>query len=130
MDVQDRVVIVTGASRGIGLATSRLLGSLGAKIALVARSEGALKRAAAEIPGSRVVRAELRRRDEITSMVQAVQADFGKVEILVNVAGQGMFAPVESIDVDQFREIMDLNVYGALMTMQAVIPMMRAQGEG
>ncbi len=62
-------------------------------------------------------------------MTRPVQK-FGRVDILVNNAGQGLLAPVEKIDIEQYKSIMDLNVYGVVRAMQDVIPQMRSQGGG
>ena len=130
MKIDGKVVIVTGASGGIGLATARLLGSRGAKVVLAARNEGALHAAEAKIPGSLAVRSDLREAGDIRALVERTVEHFGRVDCLVNNAGQDFNAPVEEIDPDDYRSILELNLIGALETMQAVIPHMRRQGEG
>jgi NAD(P)-dependent dehydrogenase (short-subunit alcohol dehydrogenase family) len=130
MRIDGKVVIVTGASGGIGLATARLLGSRGAKVVLAARDEGALRAAETEIPGSLAVRSDLREAGDIRALVERTVEHFGRVDCLVNNAGQDFNAPVEEIDPDDYRSILELNLIGALGTMQAVIPHMRRQGEG
>jgi NAD(P)-dependent dehydrogenase (short-subunit alcohol dehydrogenase family) len=130
MKIDGKVVIVTGASGGIGLATARLLGSRGAKVVLAARNEGALRAAEAKIPGSLAVRSDLREAGDIRALVERTVEHFGRVDCLVNNAGQDFNAPVEEIDPDDYRSILELNLIGALETMQAVIPHMRRQGEG
>ena len=130
MRIGGKVIVVTGASGGIGLATARLLGSSGAKVVLAARNEAALRSAAAKIPGSLAVRADLRRADDIHRLVERTIERFGRIDCLVNNAGQDFNAPVEAIDPDDFRSILELNLLGALQAMQAVIPIMRRQGSG
>jgi NAD(P)-dependent dehydrogenase (short-subunit alcohol dehydrogenase family) len=130
MQVAGKVVVVTGASGGIGLATARLLGARGAKVVLAARNEQALRAAAVEIPGSLAVRADLRSAEDIRALVEQAVATFGRIDCLVNNAGQDFNAPVEAIDPDDFRSILELNLIGALAAMQAVIPIMRRQGAG
>jgi len=130
MKIDGKVVIVTGASGGIGLATARLLGSRGAKVVLAARNEEALRAAAAEIPNSLAVRADMRKAEDIRALVERTVEHFGRVDCLVNNAGQDFDAPVAAIDPDDYRSVLELNLIGALEAMQAVIPSMRRQGSG
>jgi NAD(P)-dependent dehydrogenase (short-subunit alcohol dehydrogenase family) len=130
MRIDGKVVIVTGASGGIGLATARLLGSRGAKVVLAARNEEALRAAEAEIPGSLAVRSDLREAGDIRALVERTVEHFGRIDCLVNNAGQDFNAPVEEIDPGDYRSILELNLIGALEAMRAVIPHMRRQGEG
>jgi NAD(P)-dependent dehydrogenase (short-subunit alcohol dehydrogenase family) len=130
MEIDGKVVIVTGASGGIGLATARALGRRGAHVVLAARNEKALQAAEAEIPGSLAVRTDMRNAGDIRAMVERTVERFGRVDCLVNNAGQDFDAPVEKIDPDDFRSILELNLIGALQAMQAVTPIMRRQGAG
>ena len=130
MKLQNAVVIVTGASMGIGAAVATALGKAGARVVLAARSEDKLAEVAAQVPGSMVVVADMRNPSDIRALVQKALGAFGRIDILINNAGQGMRAPVESIDLDDYRSVMELNVYGPLIAMQEVIPVMRKQGGG
>jgi short-subunit dehydrogenase len=130
MNVQDKVVIVTGASSGIGLATAKLLVKGGAKVALVSRSMELLEKLSAELPNSIAIRADMTKIPEIKRMVDQTHEHFGRVDILINNAGQGYDAPVEKTDIDIFHYIFDLDVVGPLVAMQQVIPIMRKQGGG
>lgn len=130
MDVRNKVIIITGASSGIGLATAKLLAKNGAKVVLVSRSKEKLERLSRELPGSLAVPADMTEVSEIKGMVEQAKEHFSRIDILINNAGQGYDAPVERIDVDTFRYIFDLNVIGPLVAMQQVIPLMRSQGEG
>ena len=130
MQVVGKVVIVTGASGGIGLATAQLLGARGGRVVLAARNEAALQAGAAEIPGSLAVRADMRRAEDIRALVERTVEQLGRVDCLVNNAGQDFNSSVEAIGPDDYRAILELNLIGALQAMQAVIPIMRRQGSG
>jgi len=130
MNLQDRVAIVTGASSGIGLATARLLAKRGAKVALVSRSREKLERLATELLDSFAVTADMTRINEIESMIKRTMEHFGRIDVLINCAGQGYDAPVEKTNVDTLHHIFDLDLVGPLVAMQQVIPIMRKQGGG
>jgi short-subunit dehydrogenase len=130
MQVKDSIVIVTGASSGIGLATARLLTSKGAKVALVARSKDKLERLSKELPGSVAIPADMTKEEDIRGMVKKTVNHYGRLDILINNAGRGYDAPLEQIDSAKYRELLQLDVLGPLVAMQAVIPIMREQGGG
>jgi short-subunit dehydrogenase len=130
MNITNKVVIVTGASAGIGLATARLLSERGAQVALVARSRHKLETLSRELPGSLPVTADMSKPDEIKKMVRRVKEHYGRVDGLVNNAGQGYDALVQKIDTDTFQKIFALDLVGPLVAMQEVIPLMREQNGG
>ncbi len=130
MEIRDSVVIITGASAGLGEATARLFASQGARVALTARSTDKLNQLATELPGAFAVPVDLRDSSSIAKMVASVHAHYGRIDLLLNNAGQGMHGFLEHVEVTQYRRLMDLNLYGPLLTMQAVIPIMRKQGGG
>jgi short-subunit dehydrogenase len=130
MDVHGKVAIVTGASSGIGLAMARLLSSRGAKVVLVSRSKEKLEMLSRELPNSLAVTADMTRIPEIKGMVEQTIASLGMVDVLINCAGQGYDAPVETTDIEILHRIFNLDVVGPLVAMQRVIPIMRRQGGG
>ena len=130
MDVYGKVAVVTGASGGIGLAVARILAGKGAKLALVARSKDKLEALAKELPEAIAVPADMTKINEVKSMVSRVYGHFGRIDILVNSAGQGYDTPVEKTDIEILRCIFDLDVVGPLVAMEEVIPVMRSQGGG
>jgi short-subunit dehydrogenase len=130
MDIKDKIAIVTGASAGIGLALARLLAEKGATVVLAARSADKLKQLEKEIPGSVAIPADMQKPEDIHNLIQQARDRFGRIDILVNNAGQGLRAPVEAIDLAEYRAIMELNVFAVLVAMQEVIPVMRKQGGG
>jgi short-subunit dehydrogenase len=130
MKIKNKVAIVTGASSGIGLATARLLAKHGAKVALVARSKDKLHNLSTELPDSLPICADMTRKEDIKKMVEETVKHFGRIDILINSAGQGYDAPVEQINTATYRRIFDLDVVGPLVAMQQVVPIMRAQKGG
>jgi short-subunit dehydrogenase len=130
MDVQNKIAIITGASSGIGLATAKLLAEKGAKLALVSRSKEKLEKLSREIPNSVAVPTDMTKIYEIKNMIEQTQEHFGRIDILINCAGQGYDAPMEKTNINTFHYIFDLDVVGPLVAMQQVIPIMRKQGGG
>ena len=131
MDIKNKVIIITGASSGIGLATAKHLDSLGGKIVISARSIDKLKELEKELPGSFAVQTDMRILGDIKNLITKTIEKYGRIDILVNNAGQGMHGTtVENTDLDKFREIMELNVFSVVLAMKEVIPIMRKQGGG
>ena len=130
MDIAKKVVLITGASSGIGLATAQLLAQKGAKLALAARSTDTLKRIASELPDAVAIPTDMRHEDEVRRMVEQTQQHFGRIDVLINNAGQGLHIAVEKVDLEQYRSVFELNVVSVIAAMQAVAPIMRAQGGG
>jgi len=130
MNVKGKIAIVTGASSGIGLATAKLLTKSGAKVALVARSSDKLEKISHNLSGSLPVTCDMTDQVQIKEMIKKVIKHFGKVDILINNAGQGYDASLEQIDINKFRGLFELDVIGPLVAMQEVIPLMKKQKEG
>src|SRR4051812_5643974 len=108
MDIQNKVVIITGASEGIGEATAKLLATHGAQVVLAARSAdklNAVKDAITAAGGTAIaIPTDMRDQTAIQAMVKAANDHFGHVDILINNAGQSVYAPIEHIDVEQYRQ--------------------------
>jgi short-subunit dehydrogenase len=130
MQIKDHVFIVTGASSGIGLSTAIALSDRGGKVALFARSSDALQKLAKQLPGSLPVTVDMTEFDRVREAIRAVHQHYGRVDVLVNNAGRSYAASIEEIEPALFDEIFHLNVLGPIVAMQAVIPVMRAQGGG
>ncbi len=130
MDIRNKVVIITGASAGIGFATARLFAKNGAKVAIVARSKDKLNELASGLQDSLVVQTDMANAVSVKNMVKKVYGHYGRIDVLINNAGQGFDELVEYIDIKEFQYIIDLNLIGPLTAMQEVIPVMRKQGGG
>lgn len=130
MEIREKVILITGATGGIGSAIARTLASEGTNVVLAARSLESLEDLANEIPRAFAVRADVRKDEDVRNLVRQAIDRFGRIDALVNCAGQGMWSMVEHIDVDEYRELFDLNVCGYLRMMKEVIPVMRSNGGG
>lgn len=131
MQIENSVIVITGASSGIGEAAARLLAKRKGLVALAARSMDKLEALARDLPGTFAVPVDMTSPSSIRRMIGAVLERFGRIDVLVNNAGRGGGqAPTEQIDLDVYRSLMELNIYGPLVAMSEVIPLMRAQGRG
>lgn len=133
-DLRDKVVLITGGSRGLGLVLARQLAAEGAKIAICARSIDQLRRAEQELRsrGADVlaVPCDLTQREEVEALVERVQARYGRVDVLINNAAIIEVAPLENVVLADFEEAMNTNFYGPLYAILAVLPGMRRRREG
>ncbi len=130
MDIKDKVVLVTGASSGIGKATAELFIKKGAKVVLAARSLEEVKEFAVKMPNSLAVTVDMTKPQEIQQIVQETQAFYGRIDVLINNAGQELNTSMETIDVERFARLITSDVYGPLVAMQTTIPLMKQQGGG
>jgi NAD(P)-dependent dehydrogenase (short-subunit alcohol dehydrogenase family) len=129
--MKDRVIVITGASGGIGAALARLAGSQGARVALAARRAGELDAVAAQSgPEALPVVADVTRRADVQRILGAALARFGHVDVWVNNAGRGITRPVSALSDEDFDEMMLVNVKSALYGMQAVLPHFQGRGRG
>jgi short-subunit dehydrogenase len=130
MELDSAVVLVTGASSGIGAATARLAASQGAIVVLAARRADRLDALAAELPGSVAVPTDMRDPEAIHRLVESTVERLGRIDVLINNAGQGLHLPLEQVKLEDLRAITELNFYAPLIAMQAVLPVMRRQRHG
>lgn len=130
MKIDGSVIIVTGASSGIGAATARAVSKAGGKVALLARRKDRLDALADELGDALAIECDVTKPADVSAAVDAVLEHFGRIDVLVNNAGQGLQGSIEEIEIQDFRELLDLNLLAPLSTMQSVIPTMRKQGGG
>jgi len=129
-----QVALVTGASRGIGLAIARRLGRMGARVALCGRNAASLERAASDLraAGAQVLaqRADVTRGDEINALVSETQRALGPIDILVNNAGIGIFGPFQEQSEADWNAVMETNLKSAFLSSRAVAPEMIRRKSG
>jgi len=130
MEIAGKVILITGASSGIGLATARLFARKGAKLALAARSAEKLAQLASELPDALAVPTDLHDEAAVRRMVIQTREHYRRIDVLINNAAQGQFAPIENMNLEIYRTIFEVNVVSVIAAMQEVIPIMRAQGGG
>jgi len=134
MQLNGRTVIVTGASRGIGLATAREFSRAGCNVVLVSRSAERLQRLAEELatfPGQRlVVPTDVSQGEQVAAMVEKALQAFKTIDILVNNAGLALDATIVEGNPDNMRYVFEVNFWGAIHCIKAVVPGMRQQKRG
>ena len=130
---KDKVIIVTGASSGIGLASARLFGSLGAKVVMAARSYDKLCSLAPSVaPADRVlpIRCDVSDEQDCKALVDAAVARFGGIDILVNNAGLSMRAMFKDLDLKVIHRLMDVNFWGTVNCTKYALPwLLRSKGQ-
>ncbi len=131
MRIADTHAIVTGGSQGIGLATAQLLAARGARVSLIARDEGRLDQAALAVGSScRTAAADVTDSGAVTAAIDALVAEQGPCDLLICSAGASHPGYFEQLDVAHFRAQMDLNYFGTLYSIRAVIGSMVERGRG
>jgi NADP-dependent 3-hydroxy acid dehydrogenase YdfG len=132
--IKDKVVVITGASSGIGEATALLLAERGAKVVLGARGPNRLETLAARIAdaGGEAAYAptDVKRREDVTNLVKLACERYRKVDVLVNNAGIMPVSPLDDLRVEDWEEMIDINIKGVLYGIAAALPVFRKQGFG
>ena len=133
-DLSGQVALVTGGSRGLGLLVARELAAQGCRVAICARDEAELDRARADLEGRgaevMTVVCDVADRARVETMVSAITARFGPVDVLVNNAGIIQIGPVHNMTVDDFEEAMNVMFWGTVFPTLAVLPQMRGRRSG
>jgi len=127
----DKVILITGASGGIGAAAAELLAARGASVVLVARRADALRAVAARCGDrSLVVVADVTRRADVKRVVDEALRRFGRIDVWINNAGQGITRMPSELTDEDVDAMMSSNVKSAIYGMQEVLPHFTARGEG
>ncbi|MGW2600745.1 SDR family oxidoreductase [Streptomyces klenkii] len=132
--IDGKVVAITGAGSGIGEATALLLAERGARLVLGARRSERLAELVARIEksgGTAVqARTDVTRRDDLRALVALAGERFGRLDVLVSNAGVGTISPLDDLRVDEWDQMVDVNIKGVLHGIGAALPVFRAQGAG
>ncbi len=127
MRLDGKVVLITGASEGIGAACAAEFARCGARLSLTARSEEGLRRAS---PGALITPGDLTSEDTRRAAVERTLEQFGAIDVLVNNAGVGSYLPSWSAPLEEARRLMELNYFALLGMIRLVAPHMRSRGAG
>ena len=133
-ELTGRVVVITGASSGIGAATAVACGRAGMRVVLAARRADRLATVAAEVTGAggaaRVVPTDVTFEDSVRALIDGTVAEWGRVDVLINNAGVGILGTVEQTTPAEFEQLLRVNYLGAVYGVLAALPSMRRQGAG
>lgn len=134
LDIQGKVVAITGASSGIGEATARVLAKAGAHIVIGARRADRLDRLAEEIAldGGSVLakKLDVTDRKDVSSFVNLAVSEFGRLDVIINNAGVMPLSPMDALLVDEWDRMVDVNIKGVLYGIAAALPIMKQQESG
>ncbi|WP_030824824.1 SDR family oxidoreductase [Streptomyces hygroscopicus] len=132
--IEGKVIAVTGASSGIGEATALLLAERGAKVVLGARRSDRIEALAARIAGAGgeavPVRTDVKRRADLSRLVATARERYGALDVLVGNAGISPISALDDLRVEEWEEMIDVNLKGVLYGIAAALPVFRAQGSG
>lgn len=129
-----KTIVITGASSGIGEATSRLFALRGWNVVMAARSDAKMQSIANELSqqGGRVlvVPTDVTAQEDVERLIQQTMEHFGRIDVLINNAGMGLIGTVAEMKQTDLEELFRLNVFAPVAALQAVVPIMRRQGDG
>lgn len=130
VELAERVAVVTGGTRGIGLATARMLVQAGTVVVVAARREDDVKPVAGELgPRALGVACDVRRSEDCDGLIARTVEAFGRLDILINNAGLGVFAPVEAMSLEDWHRQIETNLDGVFYCCRAALPhIKRVQG--
>ena len=131
VELKDKVAVITGAGSGIGEAIAKALSNNGVSVALAGRNEDKLQAVAQQLNvDTKVIPTDVTKKDSVDQMLQVVKGHFGKVDIVVNSAGQSLSSKITDYDVEQWDTMIDVNVKGTLYVLQAALPYLLNQSSG
>lgn len=133
-NIQNKVVVITGASSGLGEATARHLSALGATVVLGARRMDRIKALANDLVGgdgkALAVQTDVTNREQVVALIDAAMAKYGRIDVMLNNAGLMPHSPLDRLKVDDWDRMVDVNIKGVLYGIAAVLPHMIAQKSG
>jgi len=130
-NLRDKVVLITGASRGIGLAIARALDKEGARLVLAARNRGPLARAAAELPGTVLsIPTDVTQPGDVARLLSAVQKEIRRLDVVINNAGVFTFKPFAKTSLADWRRNLETNLTSIFLVSRAALPLLkRSRGD-
>jgi NADP-dependent 3-hydroxy acid dehydrogenase YdfG len=132
--IKDKIVVITGASSGIGEAAAVMLAERGAKVVLGARGLDRLEALARRIAGAggevAYAQTDVRKREDVASLVNLACERYGQLDVLINNAGIGPISPMDDLRVEDWENMIDINIKGVLYGIAAALPVFRKQGFG
>ena len=130
MDIKNKIAVITGASKGIGKTTALMLAKKGAKLAISARSKDILESVANECgPDTLAYTGDMSIEEDIKTFINAVEKKFGRIDILINNAGLGIFKSISDISTKDWDTMFNLNVRGLFLATRESLPYLRDAGE-
>ncbi len=133
VDLSGKVVVITGASMGIGEATSKIFADHGASVVMLSRDAGradAARVRVGHLDKTLALACDVRNREEIDRVIGLTMHHYGRIDVWINNAGHGLLDSVADAEMAACRETLDTNLFGTLEAMQAVIPVMKQQSSG
>ncbi len=133
MDIKGKVAVVTGATKGIGKEIAAALLREGARVAICSRDGAAVEETVSELSSRGEIAGtacDVSSWEDVEALFQFVEEKLGPVDILVNNAGVGHFAPVDELTLEQWRQVIDINLSGPFYCVRAAVPQMKKQGTG
>lgn len=130
--IQDKVVVIIGASSGIGAATTKRLAQDGAKLVIAARREERLKELVDTLPNAEIYykKADVTNRTEVQAVVDLAVEKFGRLDVIYNNAGIMPQGNLAELEFDKWQQMLDVNIMGVLNGIGAALPIMKKQGNG
>lgn len=132
--IEGKVVVITGASSGIGETSARYLAQLGAKVVLAARRLDKLEKIAGEIKANggevTIVQTDVTKQADLQDLINKAQENYGRVDVMINNAGLMSIAPIAELKVDEWDRMIDINIKGVLYGIAAALPVFQKQGSG
>lgn len=133
-DMNEKVIVISGASSGIGAAAATLLAARGARVVLGARREdrlASLARRITDAGGEAIYLAtDVKKRADLARLVDLACTRYGRLDVLINNAGVGLISPLDELRVEDWDEMIDVNIKGTLYGIAAALPVFRRQGFG
>jgi short-subunit dehydrogenase len=132
MELKNKIVLITGASSGIGAATAKAFARCGTHTVITARTTESLQKLSAEINNRKTYpfTFDITDYNQITTLCQTIISRFGKIDVLINNAGVGLYASIEKMTRKDYNTLFDTNLTGPILLMQQIIPAMRTNGGG